>query len=294
MSRLPLVSVGLPTYNRPKQLEATLQYLINQDYKNIEIIVSDNHSENSSVIEILNRYSKADSRIQFVIQETNIEIEPNFNFVYNRAKGGYFMWVSDDDKFDNNYITECVSFLEANADYVLCSGISKYYSGDDFLFTETAINLKDKSVFHRLNHYFSSVNKNGVFYGVYRNNLGFEKPIQKHIGGDWNHVARVCMLGKVKTLDTIFVKRSDEGGSSSRAKIVSRWGYSGLKRIFLETYISYQVAQNLFNERVVREIFSAPLRILIQVFIFIKLNLKFLFHSLKNRIKIKSDFHEHR
>ena len=56
MDSSPLVSVGVPTYNRPKQLDATLRYLITQDYNNIEIIVSDNHSDKPDVVEILNKY----------------------------------------------------------------------------------------------------------------------------------------------------------------------------------------------------------------------------------------------
>ena len=173
MNSSPLVSVGLPTYNRPKQLDATLQYLITQDYKNIEIIVSDNHSDKPSVVEILNKYTALDNRVQFTIQDTNIEIEPNFNFVYNKARGKYFMWVSDDDVFDKNYITECVSFLEKNRITFYVQAFLNTIKMTNFLFTEEPINLENNKVFNRLNNYFSSVKKNGVFYGVYRNDLGF-------------------------------------------------------------------------------------------------------------------------
>lgn len=133
MNSLPLVSIGVPTFNRPKQLHKTIQYLIKQDYKNIEIIVSDNCSTDIAVNEILEKYKNEDNRITYYIQKSNIEIEPNFNFVYHKAKGKYFMWVSDDDEFDDNYIAECVTFLEQHQEYVLCSGISKYYNQSKFL-----------------------------------------------------------------------------------------------------------------------------------------------------------------
>ena len=43
-TNLPLVTVGIPTYNRPKGLERTLQCILNQTYANLEIIISDNCS----------------------------------------------------------------------------------------------------------------------------------------------------------------------------------------------------------------------------------------------------------
>ena len=49
----PLVSVGIPTYNRPKGLKRLLKQIQNQTYKNIEIIVSDNCSENEKKLKKL-------------------------------------------------------------------------------------------------------------------------------------------------------------------------------------------------------------------------------------------------
>jgi len=42
MKTQPLVTVGVPTYNRPKGLKRALNSLVNQTYQNLEIIVSDN------------------------------------------------------------------------------------------------------------------------------------------------------------------------------------------------------------------------------------------------------------
>ncbi len=284
MNSVPLVSIGVPTFNRPKQLHKTIQYLIKQDYKNIEIIISDNCSTDISVNEILEKYKNEDNRITYYIQKSNIEIEPNFNFVYHKAKGKYFMWVSDDDEFDHNYIAECVTFLEQHQEYVLCSGISKYYNQSKFLFEEKTIHLESNIPLFRLLHYFRKVYKNGIFYGVYRNNLGFQNPIQKHLGGDWNHIARTALLGKINVLDTIKVKRSDEGGSSSREKMTTRWKLNQVRKIFFETYVAYQVVKYLFNEPVILKKYPIAIRLPIQLYLFVMLNLKFLIHSIRIRL----------
>lgn len=285
MNLQPLVSIGIPTYNRPEGLEKALKYLINQSYKNIEIIVSDNCSTNPAVESILAKYAALDARIIFFIQKENILIEPNFNFVFHQAKGKYFMWIADDDDFDENYISECVSFLEAHQDYALCSGVSAYYKGDQLLFKENRIKLSNNNPFFRLFKYYKKVFKNGVFYGVYRNNLGFINPIQNHIAGDWNHIARTALLGKIQVLDSISINRSDDGGSSSRGKMTARWQLKGIKKLFFETYTAVQIVKYLFNEPIFKKKYSIFTKGTIQVILFFMLNLKFLIHSIKIRIK---------
>jgi glycosyltransferase involved in cell wall biosynthesis len=280
----PLVSIGLPTYNRPEGLEKTIQYLLNQDYKNIDIFISDNCSTDNRVKIIVQKYSNIDSRVKYFIQNKNIEIEPNFNFVFHNAKGKYFMWLADDDLFEKNYINECVDFLENNENYLLCSGQCEYYKDGKYFSTERNASLSSSLPLFRFVKYFLDVHKNGMFYGVYRNSIKFESPIQKHIGADWCHIARVAYLGKIHVLENIVNKRSDDGGSSTRHKMTKRWKVNKLTNLFLETYTAYSISRNVFNEPILKSrIFVVP-RIFIQISLFIFLNFKFLFNSIKKRL----------
>ena len=43
---ITLLSIGIPTYNRPVGLKRTIEHMLNQNYQNLEIIISDNNSEN--------------------------------------------------------------------------------------------------------------------------------------------------------------------------------------------------------------------------------------------------------
>ena len=279
------MSVGLPTFNRPEGLERVIQYLLQQEYTNVEIIISDNCSTDLRVQAILQQYAAQDSRIRYFIQETNIQIEPNFNFVFHQAKGRYFMWIADDDIFPNDFIGQCVEYLEAHPDVFLCSGITRYTSGQTFLFEEAPLNLHHEDSVSRMFHYFRKVYKNGVFYGVYRNSIPFENPIQHHAGADWNHIARVALLGKIHTLETLKVIRSDDGGSSSRHKIAARWKLGPFASLFLETYMAYQVAHNLLNEPILQKKFSFISRCLLQLRVFVYLNYKFFMNALRKRLK---------
>ena len=120
----PLVSVGIPTYNRPKGLKGYLNKS-NQTYKNIEIIVSDNCSENEKVKEVALTFAETDKRIKYINQRNNIGIFENFRFVLKESTGDYFMWASDDDEFLPTFIEKCLDKLIQDDNIVLCTPICK-------------------------------------------------------------------------------------------------------------------------------------------------------------------------
>jgi glycosyltransferase involved in cell wall biosynthesis len=109
----PLVSVGIPTYNRPAGLERTLNQITKQTYSNLEIIVSDNCSPNVEVEKVVNTFLK-DQRVKYFRQKTNITAFPNFRFVLKKAHGEYFFWAADDDEWAETYVEELVELLEIN------------------------------------------------------------------------------------------------------------------------------------------------------------------------------------
>ncbi len=94
----PLVTVGIPTYNRPEGLRRTLECVTAQTYRHLEIIVADNASPDPDVAAIAQEYASKDSRITFCRHETNLGIFANFSFVLQRATGPLFMWWADDDE----------------------------------------------------------------------------------------------------------------------------------------------------------------------------------------------------
>lgn len=284
MINLPLVSVGIPTYNRPNGLEKTLNYLLTQEYKNIEIIISDNCSTDPNVKTIIEKYANLDCRIRYFIQTENIEAEPNFNFVYHHAIGIYFMWMSDDDLFDSNYISACVQFLEINNDYIHCAGLVSYFKNEKIVLIEKKLSLENNHAFSRLLKYFFYVQKNGVFYGITRLKTKFENPIGKFVGSDWVHIARLSLLGKIKVLGSIKANRDLEGGSSSRKKMTTRWELNKMKTIFFETYTAFQVAKNIFKSPILNKKFNKLYKYFTVYIIFVLLNFKFLIYSIKRRL----------
>ncbi len=118
---LPLVSIGIPTYNRPEGLRKLLDSMLNQSYKNIELIVSDNATPGNVVDDLVNEYRNKDPRVKFFKQPVNIGALPNFSFVLEQATGKYFMWAADDDDFSPITIERSVNGFLQNSTAVLSS-----------------------------------------------------------------------------------------------------------------------------------------------------------------------------
>ena len=109
-SRNPLVSIGIPTYNRAGgNLPKVIERALGQTYQNVELIVSDNCSSDHT--QALVR-SIEDARLRYFRQETNIGPNNNFNFCLNQARGEYFLLFHDDDMIDQDFVEACISSLE--------------------------------------------------------------------------------------------------------------------------------------------------------------------------------------
>jgi len=279
----PLVTIGLPTYNRPAGLKKCLQTISSQSYKNLEIIISDNCSTDEKVQEVILEFAAKDSRIKHFRQTVNIGLEENFNFVYAKATADYFTWMSDDDHFDSNYIEACMQFLLRHPDHVLCSGIAKYYSGDDFMFDEKMFRLDQPAGFKRVITFFANAGKNGNFYGVFRNHLLAAKPIGEHVGCDWSFMAKLAVLGKLSYVTTTSYHRSAHGNSGTRKKMVQKFKLNKLKALFFETYSAYEVARHIFDDRAVRVQFNVLQRMGIVLVVFLQINYKLFMNFIQKK-----------
>ncbi len=112
----PLVSIITPTYNRPEYLKAALASALQQTYRNIEIIVSDNCSlENpQAIVESFN-----DERICFSRNETNLGMFPNTIKAFKMARGKYVAALLDDDMWKPDFLEKLIPPLEANFNLAL-------------------------------------------------------------------------------------------------------------------------------------------------------------------------------
>ncbi len=113
------VSVVVPIYNVEKYLNRCLQSIVNQSYKNIEIILVNDGSTDNSLL-IAEKKAKEDSRIKIISQQ-NQGLSAARNTGINNASGSYICFVDSDDFVHPDYVKlllECI--LKNDADISVC------------------------------------------------------------------------------------------------------------------------------------------------------------------------------
>jgi glycosyltransferase involved in cell wall biosynthesis len=115
----PIVSIGIPVYNGGSYLEHALKSILSQTYENMEIVISDNASIDSTQ-EICKTYEALDERINYYRNEYNLGAAPNYNRVFNLSTGKYFKWAAHDDLIAPMFIEKCVNILELYPEVILC------------------------------------------------------------------------------------------------------------------------------------------------------------------------------
>lgn len=115
----PLVSIGVPVFNGEKQLARALDSLLEQDYQNIEIILSDNASTDQTEA-ICREYAARYPRIHYIRQSENRGGGYNATVVFELSSGKYFMWAAHDDHRERSFVSVCVEKLEQCPEAVLC------------------------------------------------------------------------------------------------------------------------------------------------------------------------------
>lgn len=121
MNSNKLVSIIIPIYNSEKYLPKTLESIIRQDYKDIEIIlVNDGSTDNS--INICQKYMKIDSRIK-LLNQRNLGVSAARNRGVYFSNGQYIAFVDSDDQIEPDMISNLVVLIENNACDVACCNV---------------------------------------------------------------------------------------------------------------------------------------------------------------------------
>lgn len=100
---MPLVTVYMPTHNRGALIRRAIDSVLNQTYKNLELIICSDGSTDETV-DILQEYCDKDPRISYVVNETSQGACYSRNRCIERAKGEFITGLDDDDEFTANRI----------------------------------------------------------------------------------------------------------------------------------------------------------------------------------------------
>lgn len=143
MNNKPLVSIIIPTYNRKNMLKEAVDSVLKQDYSNIELIVSDNASEDGTHI-LIEKYLSKYKNIKYIKREKNIGLILNVKEAYKEATGKYVIFLCDDDYLvSNTFFSNSVKVMEENKNISLVRGVVKIHNEDTNTFSISEHNSRE-------------------------------------------------------------------------------------------------------------------------------------------------------
>lgn len=226
----PLVSIIFPAYNHENFVQDTIKSIIAQTYQNIELLVIDDGSTDSTwkkIQEMKHECDKRFTRVVFMTQK-NVGANITINRLRNLSRGEYILSTASDDMLKPQCIEKEVNFLINNPNYVLCVGNNEFLDGNNCVcFWDknklSVYDIKD-STYQTFGDYLQKERKDVDFFsgqfGEYRSIYIFnyipngslirknimdkigENPLEKLIE-DWWLMLQISKYGKFKYIDEI-------------------------------------------------------------------------------------------
>jgi len=189
-------------------LKKTLDCIIKQTYRNLEIIVSDDCSPEKSTLTIAQEHAKRDPRIKVYIQNKNLGASKNSDFVLTESTGDYFMWADDEDMCANDLIEKCMHYLIKDSSVVLCAFDLKVIDDQDKIIKTVQHNkIRSSCDWQKTRKIFFQYPTSSVFYcyyGVYHSETLRRTGTSDLLG--WKNYAindEVPFLAKIATFGKI-------------------------------------------------------------------------------------------
>lgn len=250
MLKQTLVSIGVPCYNNSAHIQTALHSLIRQTYKNIEIIITDDASTDTTFT-ICQKIAKKDKRIRLYRQKRNLGTADNFTFALKKAKGKFFMWAAGDDIRDIHCVEELIKLFIDNPDCVLAVSAIHQFSqfGTYILYPLFARNTHPIQAIHTFLHHqeYGTL----MVLGMYRTEIlltckGYHKdgrPVFKG-ASEFITVYRILLQGDLGYVNKPLLHKRDSGfflskyevlqsGSIPSAFIKSLWRYLRFPEMFV-------------------------------------------------------------
>ncbi len=215
---IPKVAVLMTTYNRRQSLADAIQSVVNQTYKDWNLIlVNDGGEDLSDIVELFN-----DPRIKYYSIE-NIGKPAALNFAIEKSKSKYIAYLDDDDQYLPNHFEVLVSYLENHKEYQFVYSIAEEVSliEDNHQWCEKDSSIKyAKQVSIDLLRFMNHIpNLCALHYRSLFNKVGlYDESLQVLI--DWDMYRRLAQFSLPKFLNVVtakyFRKRSSENSAKNQ------------------------------------------------------------------------------
>jgi glycosyltransferase involved in cell wall biosynthesis len=218
-NKLPLVTVAVPVYNEETYIGETLDSILRQNYSNLEILISDNHSTDKTGI-ICREYAKRDHRIRYYCHDKNTGAAANHIYLSQKAQGKYFMFAAGHDLWSENFVFQSVMLLENTKNAMIAFGTPLWIG-------------KDGKPLARFSGWYDTRGLNPVarffmvFWGSMNPILGLFKRKDmpdlrgyNYVGGDLGVLGELSLKGEfIHAANTFFYRRQNRSVENYSQKV---------------------------------------------------------------------------
>lgn len=128
MENNDLVSVIMPSYNSGKFLSGSIESILVQTHRNLELLITDDASTDQVTLDLLHHYEQLDSRVKVEYLTQNLGAGNARNCSIKRAKGRFIAFCDSDDRWTDDKLDHQLAFMEEKncalscSSYLICKG----------------------------------------------------------------------------------------------------------------------------------------------------------------------------
>lgn len=216
----PKVSIMLPTYNAAAFIADCINSILDQEYPNIQIVVSDDASTDGTVAILKGFKSKFDSKILLNLNKENLGISKNCNLALNLCEGEYVCFFAGDDLMLPGKLKKQVECLESDIEAAFCYHSVEIFDSESNAVLEVTEN--NRTIFS----FFDIIERGGLPGAnsvMARKNAipssGYSEEIPSV--SDWLFFIELGLRGKILFVDSVLARyRKHLGGCSNKADLL--------------------------------------------------------------------------
>ncbi len=230
------IDILLATYNGEKYLIEQIESLLNQNYKNIRLIISDDCSTDKT-IEILKKYEEKDNRIELYLQKQNLGVVKNIEFLLKKVQSPYYMLADQDDYWLPEKIEKSLENLKKEQADLVFTDLEVvdenlnilYKSFNDYMLLTRKIKKYINS--YKLNYLYNCIT--GCTILAKKETLKFILPLpttSKHLIHDYWIGIMVSLNGKISYIPEKYIKYRQHGNNQVGTEKISH-GFKKLEQV---------------------------------------------------------------
>ncbi len=208
----------MPVYNAGGHLATSIEAILGQTFGDLELIISDNASTDSS-LEVALSYAQNDKRVRVLRGARNIGANPNYRKAALAATGVYFKWSSSNDLIEPAFVERCVQQLDAHPSVVLCHGQTAIFTDDPRQATDYRDDfaLQMDEAVDRFIKLCDDLRLNNTMNGLMRREALLQTSVMPdYMSSDIVVLAELALRGKFEVVpDVRFLRRLDESSATA-------------------------------------------------------------------------------